>query len=237
MRRLSLLAVLIGLVPFGSAMATGIQVEWVTRYGTDETHGEEIKTILSGIPDTYVRMWRNISNSALRYHPPELLGATYLQRRTNWNLNPQYEGIGELFTDWLGENRVRVAEECTVVVGIRGDTPAQRSTLISEGWFDLHETMGIQNYNNPDPLGDRFDLFARNIPAGIVSVPTAAIPLHASDDSLHIVFMFQARDQFPQVPEPSTLVLLCIVDPKNRTTTLSRIPGKIGPVFGRKTWE
>ena len=28
-----------------------------------------------------------------------------------------------------------------------------------------------------------------------------------------------------------------IVDPRNWTTTLSRIPGRIGPVFGRKTWE
>jgi hypothetical protein len=30
---------------------------------------------------------------------------------------------------------------------------------------------------------------------------------------------------------------LTIVDPRNWTTTLSRIPGRIGPVFGRKTWE
>ena len=28
-----------------------------------------------------------------------------------------------------------------------------------------------------------------------------------------------------------------IVDPRNWTTTLSRIPGKIGPVLGRKAWE
>jgi DNA replication protein DnaC len=28
-----------------------------------------------------------------------------------------------------------------------------------------------------------------------------------------------------------------IVDPKNWTTTWSRIPGRIGPDFGRKTWE
>jgi hypothetical protein len=27
---------------------------------------------------------------------------------------------------------------------------------------------------------------------------------------------------------------MCIVDPRNWTTTLSRIPGRIGPVFGRK---
>ena len=28
-----------------------------------------------------------------------------------------------------------------------------------------------------------------------------------------------------------------IVDPRNWTTTLSRIPGRIGPVFGRKAWQ
>ena len=30
---------------------------------------------------------------------------------------------------------------------------------------------------------------------------------------------------------------LLIVDPRNWTTTLSRIPGRIGPVFGRKAWQ
>ncbi len=34
-----------------------------------------------------------------------------------------------------------------------------------------------------------------------------------------------------------TITQLHIVDPRNWTTTLSRIPGRIGPVFGRKTWE
>ncbi len=30
---------------------------------------------------------------------------------------------------------------------------------------------------------------------------------------------------------------ISIVDPRNWTTTLSRIPGRIGPVFGRKAWQ
>ena len=33
------------------------------------------------------------------------------------------------------------------------------------------------------------------------------------------------------------LLSICIVDPRNWTTTLSRIPGRIGPVFGRKAWQ
>jgi hypothetical protein len=40
-----------------------------------------------------------------------------------------------------------------------------------------------------------------------------------------------------EMPEDSGDAKPDIVDPENWTTTLSRIPGRIGPDFGGKTWE
>jgi hypothetical protein len=196
-----------------------IAVSWITRYGT--VNPEEIQTIASGVPTSYqapppiyVRMWRNISNSQLLFAPAELAGATYLQRRTYWYAPDDIWllGKGELYTDWLGENRVSVAQDCTIVVGISGISDLQRGSLVDEGWFDLQEAMGIQHYSDVTPYGyDAYALFARNIPSGIVSVPTQTFPAHSSDESQRLVFMFQTSDQFPEVaavPEPSSLVVM-----------------------------
>lgn len=193
-----------------------LTVTWVNQWGNEsiaQLHNDSLSSS---------RLFRNISGSQLGASQPYLDASYYLQRRTGYNaavLYPQWVGIGELNTDWLGSMpvgaiRVRVSSEATVIAAVlasggqfwgadplellNGITASEQTGLLAEGWRALGDTILVPDFVQGGE--HKFDLFAKEVPAGDVDIRTQAIIR-----SLPSIYFFQETGIVPSaVPLPST---------------------------------
>jgi hypothetical protein len=208
---LCILSMLVLLGPVGLSEST--EVTWITRYCN-----EEIQVAQLGDDP---RMIRNISNSLMIEAPAFLNGSTYLQRRSDTNLCPDWAGIAELSTEWLRPNRVDLATPAVIVVAVNEQAyPTAGSLLLSQNWTALNSQVLIDYYEAPRQL----TLYAGLVPAGPVSITGNIIndldPLQDEGTRGSHYFFFQestafspetvAQFQSVAVPEPSTLALASI---------------------------
>lgn len=212
MRPLLILAIatlFVQAVVLSPAYAQDLELAFITQYCN-----EQIGTVDTG---TDTRMLQNISNSLMTDEPDFLNNAIFLRRRTDHNLCPELEGIGELSQEWLRPNRVTLSEDAVVVAAVRENRyPGAESLLTGLGWTLLPETITIDYSSGALDL----PLYAGLLPAGPVSISGAGVNdlgIVSAPGAPHSHYFFfqetsafspQTLAQFEVVPEPGTFFLL-----------------------------
>ncbi len=199
-----------GFAPARFAMATPLQINWITQYGNESVQTTNVSTD--------PRMIANISNSLMTAAPSYLNGSLYLQRRSEFTTNFQsLNGIAEVSQDWLRPDRVSISGPAVVVAAVpESFYPGAASLLTGLGWTSLGDTITLGYVDGVTQLS----LFAGLVDSGPVQISGSGVNGLRDNSNITITsdyFFFEnasaispstlAQLQSVSVPEPSSFAL------------------------------